>query len=388
VNATVPRAAGAARAFSPARWWSMVTKEFLQLRRDRITFGMIVGIPIIQLTLFGYAINSDPKHMPTAVISGETSEFTRSVVAAMTNSQYFDVVAELPDEEAGRDALARGRAQFVLTIPAGFTRSLLRGERPSLLLQADASDPTATGPALAAMTPIVQQVAKRDLVGPLARLDNGPPPFDVRLHRMYNPEAITQYNIVPGLMGVILTMTMVMMTGLAITRERERGTMENMLAMPLTPLEVMTGKIVPYVAIGLVQASIILLAARVVFGVPFVGSVTALYLSALLFIAANLTVGISVSSLAANQLQAMQLTFFYFLPNMLLSGFMFPFRGMPEWAQWLGSILPLTHFNRIVRGILLKGNDWPDLWPSLWPMALFTLIVMGIALKFYRRTLD
>ncbi len=377
-----------ARAFSVARWWSMVTKEFLQLRRDRITFGMIVGIPIIQLTLFGYAINSDPRHMPTAVIAGETSEFTRSVIAGMRNSEYFDVVAELPDEEAGRDALARGRAQFVLSIPAGFTRELLRGERPSLLLQADASDPTATGPALAALTPIVQQVARRDLVGSFARLDSGPPPFDVRVHRMYNPEAITQYNIVPGLMGVILTMTMVMMTGLAITRERERGTMENMLAMPLTPLEVMTGKIVPYVAIGLVQASIILLAARVVFGVPFLGSLTALYLSALLFIAANLTVGITVSSLAANQLQAMQLTFFYFLPNMLLSGFMFPFRGMPGWAQWLGSILPLTHFNRVVRGILLKGNDWPDLWPSLWPMLLFTLIVMGIALRFYRRTLD
>ncbi len=388
MSAAPAAAPGRARAFSVARWWSMVTKEFLQLRRDRITFGMIVGIPIIQLTLFGYAINSDPKHMPTAVIAGEASEFTRSVIAGMRNSGYFDIVAELPDEEAGRDALARGRAQFVLSIPAGFTRELLRGERPSLLLQADASDPTATGPALAALTPIVQQVAGRDLVGPFARLDNGPPPFDVRVHRMYNPEAITQYNIVPGLMGVILTMTMVMMTGLAITRERERGTMENMLAMPLTPLEVMTGKIVPYVAIGLVQASIILLAARVVFGVPFLGSLTALYLSALLFIAANLTVGITVSSLAANQLQAMQLTFFYFLPNMLLSGFMFPFRGMPEWAQWLGSILPLTHFNRIVRGILLKGNDWPDLWPSLWPMLLFTLIVMGIALRFYRRTLD
>jgi ABC-2 type transport system permease protein len=383
-----PGAPRGTRGFSLSRWWSMVTKEFLQLRRDRITFGMIVGIPIVQLTLFGYAINSDPKHMPTAVISGETSEFTRSVVAGMAHSEYFRLVGELPDEEAGRRALARGDVQFVLSIPAGFTRSLLRGERPSLLVQADASDPTAAGPALAAMTPIVQQVARRDLVGPFAHLDNGPAPFDVRVHRMYNPESVTQYNIVPGLMGVILTMTMVMMTGLAITRERERGTMENMLAMPLSPLEVMTGKIVPYVAIGLVQASIILLAARAVFGVPFVGSLAALYLSSLLFIAANLTVGITVSSLAANQLQAMQLTFFYFLPNILLSGFMFPFRGMPEWAQWLGSILPLTHFNRIVRGILLKGNDWPDLWPSLWPMALFTLVVMGIALKFYRRTLD
>ena len=208
------------------------------------------------------------------------------------------------------------------------------------------------------------------------------------VHRLYNPEAVTQYNIVPSLMGVILTMTLVMMTGLAITRERERGTMENLLAMPVTPLEVMTGKIVPYIAIGIVQATIILAAARYVFGVPFVGSVTALYGAALLFIACNLTVGITLSSLAANQLQAMQLTFFYFLPNILLSGFMFPFRGMPEWAQWIGSALPLTYFNRIVRGILLKGNDWPDLWPSLWPLMLFTLVVMAIAVRFYRRTLD
>jgi ABC-2 type transport system permease protein len=383
-----PGASRVPRGFSVARWWSIVTKEFLQLRRDRITFAMIVGLPIIQLTLFGYAINTDPKHMPTAVIAGDASEFTRSMIAAMTISEYFDVVGELPDEEAGRTALAQGKVQFVLTIPADFTRRLLRGERPSLLLQADASDPTATGAALAAMTPIVQQVARRELTGPLAHLDAGPPPFDVRLHRMYNPESVTQYNIVPGLMGVILTMTMVMMTGLAITRERERGTMENMLAMPLKPLEVMTGKIVPYIAIGLVQASIILLAARWIFDVPFVGSVTALYLSALLFIAANLTVGITLSSLAANQLQAMQLTFFYFLPNILLSGFMFPFRGMPGWAQAIGSVLPLTHFNRLIRGILLKGNDWPDLWPSVWPMLLFTFIVMGVALKFYRRTLD
>jgi len=376
------------RGFSVTRWWSMVAKEFLQLRRDRITFGMIVGIPIIQLTLFGYAINTDPKRMPTAVIAGEASTFSRSMIASMAASDYFRFAGELPDDEAGRRALARGDAQFVLTIPAGFERDLLRGERPSLLLEADASDPTATGAAIAAIAPIAALVARRDLVGPFAHLDPAPPTFDVRVHRLYNPESITQYNIVPGLMGVILTMTMVMMTGLAITRERERGTMENMLAMPLSPLEVMTGKIVPYVAIGLVQATIILVTARYVFGVPFVGSLVALYLSALLFIAANLTVGITVSSLAANQLQAMQLTFFYFLPNILLSGFMFPFRGMPEWAQWLGSILPLTYFNRLVRGILLKGNDWADLWPSLWPMMIFTLVVMGVALRFYRRTLD
>ena len=374
--------------FSFARWWAMVGKEFLQLRRDRVTFAMIVGIPIIQLVLFGYAINADPKHMPTAILAYDHSEFTRSFVAAMQVSDYFHVVGELPDEAAGRRALAVGTAQFVLTIPAGFTTSLLRGERPQLLLEADASDPTATGAAIAATTGLIAAVAAKELVGPYATLAGAPPPFDVAVHRKFNPESITQYNIVPGLMGVILTLTLVMMTGLAITRERERGTMENLLAMPISPLEVMTGKIVPYIAIGLIQATIIVVAARYVFGVPFLGSVTALYGASLLFIACNLTVGITLSSLAQNQLQAMQLTFFYFLPNLLLSGFMFPFRGMPEWAQAIGSVLPLTHYNRLVRGILLKGNDWPDLWPSLWPLMVFALVVMTVAVRFYRRTLD
>ena len=374
--------------FSFQRWWAMVTKEFLQLRRDRVTFGMIVGIPIVQLTLFGYAINTDPKHMPTALIVADHSEFTRTFVQAMKTSEYFRIVGELPDEEAGRAALAQGSAQFVLTIPPDFTQKLLRGERPSMVLEADASDPTATGAALAASSQLVSVVASKDLKGPYAALAGTPPPFQVDVHRLYNPESITQYNIVPGLMGVILTMTLVMMTGLAITRERERGTMENLLAMPLSPLEVMTGKIIPYIAIGLIQASIILLAARWIFDVPFVGSVTALYGASLIFIACNLTVGITLSSLARNQLQAMQLTFFYFLPNMLLSGFMFPFRGMPEWAQWLGSALPLTYYTRLVRGILLKGNDLPDMWPSVWPLLVFASIVMLIAVKFYRKTLD
>jgi ABC-2 type transport system permease protein len=374
--------------FSWHRWWAMVKKEFLQLRRDRITFGMIVGIPIVQLTLFGYAINTDPRHLPTGVIAADHSEFTRSFLAALTTSDYFEIVGLLPDEEAGRSALAKGTLSFVVTIPPEFTRRLLRGERPALLVEADATDPTATSTALAAVAQLAGVVVKKDLTGPFASLAGAPPPFDVRVHRLYNPESITQYNIVPGLMGVILTMTLVMMTGLAVTRERERGTMENLLAMPLTPLEVMTGKIVPYIMIGLIQASIILLAARVMFGVPFVGNLVTLYLASLLFIACQLTVGITLSSLAQNQLQAMQLTFFYFLPNILLSGFMFPFRGMPEWAQWIGSALPLTHFNRIVRGILLKGNGWVDIWPSIWPLLIFVTIVMAIALRFYRRTLD
>ncbi|MGF6898772.1 ABC transporter permease [Paraburkholderia sp. GAS348] len=374
--------------FSLSRWWSIVLKEFLQLKRDRITFAMIVGLPVIQLTLFGFAINTDPKHLPTAVIIGDDNTFSRSFIAAMKNSAYFDIVESLPNEEAGRRALAQGRVQFVLSVPVDFSKRLLRGERPSLLVEADATDPTATNTALAALPGLVQPVADKDITGPLAHLNGSPAAFDVQVHRLYNPEGITQYNVVPGLMGVILTMTMVMMTGLAITRERERGTMENLLATPVLPIEVMTGKIVPYVMIGLVQASIILTAARFVFGVPFAGSLLAIYLAALLFIAANLTVGITLSSIAQNQLQAMQLTVFYFLPSLLLSGFMFPFAGMPRWAQFIGNLLPLTYFNRLVRGILLKGNDWADLWPSVWPVALFMVVVMGVALRFYRRTLD
>ncbi|MFM0170007.1 ABC transporter permease [Paraburkholderia sediminicola] len=374
--------------FSLTRWWSIVLKEFLQLRRDRVTFGMIIGLPIIQLALFGFAINTDPKHLPTAVIIHDQSEFSRSFVAAMANSAYFDIVETLPNEEAGRRALAQGKVQFVLNVPVDFSRKLLRGEHPSLLVEADATDPTATNTAVSALPKLVQPVADKDLTGPLAHLNGTQNAFDVQIHNLYNPEGVTQYNVVPGLMGVILTMTLVMMTGLAVTRERERGTMENLLATPVLPIEVMTGKIVPYVVIGLIQASIILAATRYVFHVPFVGSALAIYLSALLFIAANLTVGITLSSLAQNQLQAMQLTVFYFLPNILLSGFMFPFAGMPAWAQFIGNLLPLTYFNRLIRGILLKGNGWADLWPSVWPMALFTAIVMAIALRFYRRTLD
>jgi ABC-2 type transport system permease protein len=377
-----------ATGFSLARWVSIVRKEFLQLRRDRITFAMIVGIPIMQLTLFGYAINSDPKHLLTGLLLQDHSEFTRTFVAGMKASNYFDLVGEMPDEEAARAALARGQVQFVLTVPPDFTRRLLRGERPALLLEADATDPSATGNAIAAALQLPNSVATKDLVGPLAPLAGGQPPFEVRLHSLYNPEGITQYNIVPGLIGVILSMTLVLMTGLAITRERERGTMENLLAMPVTPLEVMSGKMVPYIFIGLIQITIILVAAQVMFHVPFQGSLVTFYCAALFFIAANLTVGISLSSLAQNQLQAMQLTMFYFLPNILLSGFMFPFQGMPRWARFIGEALPLTHFNRLVRGILLKGNGWPDLWTEFWPIGLFMALVLFVALRFYRRTLD
>ena len=381
-----PREAG--RFFSWRRWWSMVLKEFLQLRRDRITFGMIIILPLVQLALFGYAINTDPKQLPTAVLAADQSEFTRSYIAAMSASDYFKIVPALKDEASARRALARGDVLFVVSIPPDFTRKLLRGERPSLLIEADATDPLATGMAIGAAAQLADSVTRRDLTGPLASLAGGPPACGGQVHRLYNEEQVSQYNTVPGLIGMVLTLTLVMITGLAMTRERERGTMENLLAMPVTPLEVMTGKIMPYIAIGLIQATITLTAARFVFHVPFEGSLLAVYLTTLLFVAANLTVGITLSSVAQNQLQALQLAMFYFLPNLLLSGFMFPFLGMPAWAQAIGNVLPLTYYNRLIRGILLKGNGWIDLWPSILPLIVFTLVIMGLALRFYRRTLD
>jgi ABC-2 type transport system permease protein len=376
------------RFFSWSRWRGIVGKEFIQLRRDRLTFAMIVGIPVLQLVLFGFAINSDPKHMPAAIRDADRSEFSRSILAALSNSEYFDFVREAHDDADIDRMLATGAVQFVVTIPEGFSRALVRGERPVLLIEADATDPAATGNAIAAVNPLAQGALARELTGALAPLAAPPGAFEVRVHPRYNPEAITQYNVVPGLMGVILTMTMVLMTGLAITRETERGTMENLLATPANPLEVMTGKIVPYVLIGLIQVSIILVLARLIFRVPIIGRLDVLFLAVLLFIAANLTLGLTFSSLARNQLQAMQMTFFFFLPSILLSGFMFPFRGMPGWAQAIGECLPLTHFLRIVRGVLLKGNGVAEIAQEIWPIALFMAVVIAVGLKAFRRTLD
>jgi len=374
--------------FSFSRWLGIVGKEFIQLKRDRLTFGMIVGIPVIQLVLFGFAINSDPKHLPTMLLDADRSEFSRSIGSALGNSGYFAFVGEATSEAEADRALATGRAQFVVTIPAGFSRALVRGERPAVLVEADATDPTATGNALAALGRLAQSALVHDLTGPLAPLAAGRGAFEVVVHARYNPEAVTQYNIVPGLMGVILTMTMVLMTGLAITREQERGTMENLLSTPATALEVMTGKIVPYVMIGLVQVTLVLILARLIFDVPMHGNLGVLYLAVLLFIAANLTLGLTFSAVARNQLQAMQMTFFFFLPSMLLSGFMFPFRGMPGWAQAIGEVLPLTHFLRIVRGVLLKGNEFADVLPETWPIVAFMAVVLLIGLRTFRSTLD
>ena len=358
------------------------------MRRDRITFAMMVGIPMVQLILFGYAINSNPKHLPTAVYTADNSPFSRTIVWALRNSSYFDIVSEPKNEADIQRLLAEGRIQFAVEIPVDFSRKLIRGEKPDLLLEADATDPSAVGFAISAMNSLAPTVLNRDLTGPLRPLVSNPTPFNLVTQQHYNPENISQYNIVPGLMGVMLTMTMIIITGLAITRERERGTMENLLSTPVHPGEVITGKIIPYILVGYVQVFLVLLAARFLFNVPMLGSIPLLLILVLLFILANLAVGITFSTIAKNQLQAVQMAFFFFLPSLLLSGYMFPFRGMPGWAQDIGEMLPLTHFLRVVRGILLKGNGLSAIAPDLWPIALFLAVMLTIAVKRYRQTLD
>ncbi|MBC8022336.1 MAG: ABC transporter permease [Burkholderiales bacterium] len=374
--------------FAFHRFIAVLRKEFVQMRRDRLTFAMMIGVPVIQLVLFGFAINMDPKALPAAVVSAESSPFTRSLVRALENTGYFKIVAAPATVDEADRLLALGKVQFVLQIPEDFSRKVQRGERAVVLVEADATDPAATSNALAALQQIGVTGLDHDLTGSLSRLKAQPPPFEIRVHRRYNPEGVTQYNIVPGLMGVVLTMTMVMMTSIAMTRERERGTMENLLATPVRPLEVMLGKIVPYILVGYVQVVVILVAARFLFQVPMVGSLVLLSTVLILFIATNLAIGFTFSTLAKSQMQAMQMTMFFFLPSMLLSGFMFPFRGMPEWAQVLGEALPLTHFLRIVRGILLKGTGMGEIAPHVWPLALILLVVSALALKRYQRTLD
>jgi len=376
------------KLFSPARLLGMIVKELIQMRRDRMTFAIMFGIPIVQMLLFGYAINSDPRHLPTAVLLADEGPEGRTLMQGLKNSTYFDFVRKVNTEEEAKRLLTHGEVQFVLNIPQNFSHDLLRGDKPAILLEADATDPIATSGAAGALGNIVDTAFQSDLVGPLEFLAPTVRSIDIRIHSLYNPEEITAYNIVPGLMGVVLTMTMVVITGLAITREFERGTMENLLSMPLRPSEVLIGKIVPYILVGYVQVGIILGVARFLFNVPIHGNILLLLLAALFFIAANLALGITFSTVAKNQLQAMQMAMFVMLPSILLSGFMFPFRGMPLWAQALGEILPITHFLRIARGVMLKGIGFADIGRELWPIALFAGIMLAVAIKRYRQTLD
>ncbi len=358
------------------------------MRRDRLTFAMIVGIPILQLLLFGFAINNDPKHLPAAVAISDPGVFSDSIVAALANSGYYEIKLATNSPAAARRMLAEGQVSFVVEIPANFSRDIVRGAQPSLLIEADATDPASASNAVGAIGRIAADALRDDLKGPLARRIQTAPPFLTIVHPLYNPEGLTQFNIVPGLLGVILTMTMVLMTSMALTRERERGTYENLLAMPTHPAEIMIGKISPNILVGMLQSVLVLLAARLIFGVPMIGSLSLLGGVLVVFIAANLAVGYTFSTIAQSQLQAMQMMVFFLLPSILLSGFAFPFRGMPVWAQWIGEALPVTHFLRVVRGILLKGNGPAEIWPDVWPLILFLFAAMAIALLRFRRTLD
>jgi ABC-2 type transport system permease protein len=374
--------------FSFARLGALLIKEFIQMRRDRITFAMMLGVPLMQLVLFGFAINNDPKSLPAALVATSSDPYTRAMVSALQTTGYyrFDRVAQSAAE--AEFLMARGDVSFVVTIPADFARRVERGDNPQILIEADATDPSVASGAISTLSTVAGQALLRaqgtqDVAREAARGQ-----LDVVVHRRYNPEGVSQYNIVPGLLGVILQMTMVMMTAMALTRETERGTMENLLAMPSTPLEIMLGKVLPYLVVGAVQVVVVLVAAKLLFGIPFVGSLTLLLSSVLVFVLSLVLLGYTISTMARSQMQAMQLTFFFFLPSLLLSGFMFPYRGMPGWAQTFGEIFPLTHFLRITRAVMLKGAELPAVATEIGWLAVFVALFAGVALVRFRRTLD
>ncbi|MFV0491708.1 MAG: ABC transporter permease [Pseudorhodobacter sp.] len=371
------------RFLSLLRLRALLTKEIIQMRRDRVTFAMMFGVPLIQLLLFGYAINTDPKHLPAALVAPVQDRFTRAMISALELTSYYDFVSTTTSAREAESLIARGEVAIVVTVPSDFGQRAERRDNPHILIEADATDPSAATGAVSTLGTVASEALNREMGS-----DPPPPPVGIIVHRRYNPEGITQYNIVPGLMGVILQMILVMMTSMALTREVERGTMENLLSMPARPIEIMLGKVLPYMGVGVVQVIVVLTAARGLFGVPFVGSFGLLSLGIFIFIVAMVILGYLISTVARTQMQAMQLTFFFFLPSLMLSGFMFPFRGMPDWAQWLGQVFPLTHFLRLIRGVMLKGTGIDEVAQPILAMCLFILVMGTLALRRFRRTLD
>lgn len=378
------------RMLSPGRVFAVMAKEFTQLRRDRITYAMILIMPLMQLMLFGYAINTDPRHLPAAVVSHDPGNLANAVVSALERSTYVDV-RYLPTSEAEMDRLMRrGEISLALTIPPDFSERVLKGDGAQILAEVDATDPQAAGGVAVAVAALPVEALRRDLRGPNA-LPAGQAPFEVVIHRLYNPQGITSFNIVPGLLAIILSMTLVMMTAMAVTREVERGTMESLLATPATPFEVMIGKLLPYVAVGVIQTVVVLVLARLLFAVPMARSVAgwcALGVGIVLFITSNLALGYLISTLVRSQLQAMQISMFYMMPSIFFSGFMFPFRGLPPWAQAIGEVIPVTHFLRIIRGALLKDQMLGDMGPDLLALSAFLISVAFLAIIRSRTTLD
>ncbi|NVO27503.1 ABC transporter permease [Donghicola sp. C2-DW-16] len=371
------------RYFSFGRLWVLLVKEVIQMRRDRITFAMMLGMPLLQLILFGFAINTDPKALPAALVAPTQDRFTRAMVSALEMTGYYRFILPDATAEGAEELIARGDVAFVVTVPSDFGRRIERGDTAQILIEADATDPSVASGAISTLQTVASSALTRETGATGSSL-----PVEIVVHRRYNPEGITQYNIVPGLLGVILQMTMVMMTSMALTRENERGTMENLLAMPATPLEIMLGKILPYLGVGGVQVAVVLASAKVIFNVPFVGPLMVVLAGVFVFVLALVILGYLISTVARTQMQAMQLTFFFFLPSMLLSGFMFPYRGMPAWAQVLGEIFPLTHFLRLSRSVMLKGAGFSTVSGSFLALIVFALALALLALRRFRKTLD
>ncbi|MBX3572376.1 MAG: ABC transporter permease [Mesorhizobium sp.] len=374
--------------FSLGRLNAMLIKEFIQMRRDRITFGMMLGVPLVQLVLFGYAINTDPKQLPAALVALSSDRYTRAIVSSLEMTGYYRFDHIVGSAAEAEELMASGEVAFVVTIPSDLARRVDRKDHPSILIEADATDPAVASGAISTVSTVASRALLREQGQEQAAAAAAEGQLDVIVHRRYNPESVSQYNIVPGLLGVILQMTMVMMTSIALTRETERGTMENLLAMPTSPAEVMLGKVLPYLVVGAVQVAVVLVAAKLLFAIPFVGSLGLLLLSVLSFVFALVLLGYTISTMARTQMQALQLTFFFFLPSLMLSGFMFPFRGMPQWAQTLGEFFPLTHFLRVVRAIMLKGAEFPAVAFEIGILCVFIAAYAGIALMRFRRTLD
>ncbi|MGL4281091.1 MAG: ABC transporter permease [Albidovulum sp.] len=377
-----------ARFFSLTRLAALLRKELIQMRRDRITFAMMLGIPLIQLMLFGFAINSDPKGLPAALVAPTQDRFTRAMVTALELTGYYRFTHPNASAAEAEALITRGEVSFVVTVPSDFGRRVQRGDAPQLLIEADATDPSVASGAISTLGTVASEALLREKGAEAEAKAAAAEQMQVIVHKRYNPEGITQYNIVPGLLGVILQMTMVMMTSMALTREIERGTMENLLSMPATPVEIMLGKVLPYLGVGAVQVVVVLVASKLIFSVPFVGALPLLLLGVFVFVTSLVILGYLISTLARTQMQAMQLTFFFFLPSLLLSGFMFPYRGMPEWAQALGEIFPLTHFLRLIRAVMLKGSDYAGVAQPMAALFLFVAVYAGFALMRFRRTLD
>ncbi len=376
------------RFLSLGRLLALLSKETIQMRRDRLTFAMMLGIPLLQLMLFGFAINTDPKELPAALVAPTQDRFTRSMVSALELTGYYRFIAPNATEREAEEMIARGDVAFVVTVPSDFGRRVERNDGATILIEADATDPSVASGAISTLGTVAAEALQRE-AGLEAEADSSSGRLlSIIVHRRYNPEGVTQYNIVPGLLGVILQLTMVMMTAMALTREIERGTMENLLSMPASPLEIMLGKVIPYLAVGAVQVAVVLAAAKAIFGVPFVGDLSLILFGVFIFVLALVILGYLISTVARTQMQAMQLTFFFFLPSLLLSGFMFPFRGMPLWAQYIGEIFPLTHFLRLIRSVMLKGADAATVSGSIMALGGFVLILSILSLLRFRRTLD